>query len=382
MKTLSIETSCDDTSLAIVSYKNWFFDVEKILLHSQIAEHTKFGWVIPELASRLHENKVIDLLDEIWIEEVKKVDFISYTCCPGLPWSLLVGKTLANTLSLFLDKKLTPVHHINWHILSILCEENINNIQFPFIALTVSWGHNNLYIVENIKEKNNINKLDSYTGQLQNNYNLDQDDIITKIWDLKITKIWFTLDDAAWEAFDKVSRMLWWPYPGGKWIWDKAKQFKNNWKRKKFWTNSEILNQSWNPISISFPRIWLKKKEFNFSFSWLKASVNYKIQEIKKEIEDDLNEEIICNIAYEFEQAVVETLWKKLLKAAKYFGIENIALVGGVSANEELKKFITHHKEKFWVKNFYTPKKNLYSTDNAAMIWVAGIIENLKFNKN
>lgn len=360
MKTLAIETSCDDTSLAIVNYKNWFFDIEKILLHSQIAEHTKFWWVIPELASRLHESKVIELLDNIWIENIKKVDFISYTCCPGLPWSLLVWRTLANTLSLFLNKKLTPVHHINWHILSILCDENIKNIQFPLIALTVSWWHNNIYIIENIEEKNYINELDSYIEQLQNNYSLDQDDIITKIWNLKITKIWFTLDDAAGEVFDKVSRMLGWPYPGWKRIWDKAKL--------------------WKKMDFDFPRIWLKKKEFNFSFSWLKASANYKIQEIKKQFWNKLDEQTICSIAYEFEQAVVETLWKKLLKSAKHFWIENIALVGWVSANEELKTFITNHKEKFWIKHFYTPKKNLYSTDNAAMIWVAGIIENLYTN--
>ncbi len=366
MRTLAIETSCDDTSLAIVNYEDWFFDIEKILLHSQIAEHTKFGWVIPELASRLHEAKVIDLVDKLWLEEIKKVDFISYTCCPGLPWSLLVGRTLANTLSLFLDKKLTPVHHINWHILSILCDENIKNIHFPFVALTVSGWHNNLYIVEqdilspDLKSinKSGLDTLETYIEELQNNYSLDQDDLITKVWNLKFTKIWFTLDDAAGEVFDKVSRMLGGPYPGGKWIWDKAKL--------------------WKKMNFDFPRIWLKKKEFNFSFSWLKASANYKIQEIKKEIWEELDEQTICSIAYEFEQAVVETLWKKLLKSAKHFWIKNIALVGGVSANEELKTFITNHKEKFWINNFYTPKKPLYSTDNAAMIWVAGIIENLK----
>jgi len=357
MKTLAIETSCDDTSLAIVDYKNWYFDVKDMLLYSQIKEHTKFGWVVPELASRLHEQKIIKLIDNLWLDQIKKVDFISYTCCPWLPWSLLVWRTLANTLSIFLEKKLVPVHHITGHIMSILCNENINNIQFPIVVLTVSGGHNNLYIVENIKEENNINELDSYSEQLQNNYSLDQDDLIIKIWKFKITKIWFTLDDAAGEVFDKVSRMLDWPYPGGEWIWNKAKL--------------------WKKMDFDFPRIWLKKAEFNFSFSGLKASVNYKIQELKKEFWEDLSEDIIRDIAFEFEQAVIETLWKKLLKAAKFFNINNIALVGGVSANQELKTFITNHKEKFWIKNFYTPKKNLYSTDNAAMIWVAWIINEL-----
>ena len=355
MKTLAIETSCDDTSLAIVSYKDWFFDIEKCLLHSQIQQHKKYGWVVPELASRLHEEKIVDLINEIWINEIKNVDFISYTCCPGLPGSLLVWTTVANTLSLFLDKEKVPVHHINGHILSILCERNIDDIQFPLLVLTVSWWHNDLYIVAKSDYKNS--NLDKYLDLLKNNYSQTDENLVRQVGQFVVYKVWFTLDDASGEAFDKVSKMLEGPYPGGKWIYDQASKFNFNTEE-----------------DISFPRIYLKKNEFNFSFSWLKAQVNYKIQSLKEKYGTKLPDEIISHIAYEFQQAVVETLWRKLFKASEYFNIKNIACVGGVSANEKLKSYIKSNLEKYNIQNFYTPVKNLYSTDNAAMIWVAGIV--------
>lgn len=350
MKTLAIETSCDDTSCAIVSYENGYFNVEKNILYSQIKEHTKFWWVIPELASRLHEEKIIDILKEIWKDQIKKVDFISYTCCPWLPWSLLVGKTLAHTLSLFLQKEEVWINHIHWHIFSIFAERHIDDIQFPLIFLTVSWWHNDMYVVLHKDEENKI--LDEYVENFSKKYNKE---LIDFLWNYKIINIWFTLDDAAWEAFDKVSRLLWWPYPWWKWIWEKAKKGKKQ--------------------DFDFPRIFLKKDEFNFSFSWLKAQCNYKISEFKKQWK--LDEQMICNIAYEFQEAVVETLWKKLLKASKYFWIENIALVGWVSSNDRLKEYIRENMKKYNIKNFYTPVKNIYSTDNAAMIGVVWLIKKL-----
>ena len=356
MKTLAIETSCDDTSLALITYKNWFFDVEKCLLHSQIDNHRKYGWVVPELASRLHEEKIVDLINEIWIEEIKKVDFISYTCCPGLPWSLLVGKTAANTLSLFLEKEKVWINHIHGHIFSILAERNIQDIQFPLLVLTVSWGHNDIYLIDNWEWK--IDNLEEYLNNYSENYNIEKEMLVSQVWEFTIYKIGMTLDDAAGEAFDKVSKMLWWPYPWWKWIWDKASLNK---KESEF----------------NFPRIYLKKNEFNFSFSGLKAQVNYKIQELKEKYWENLPEEIISLIAYEFQQATIETLSRKIFKAAEHFWVENIALVGWVSANQALKEIIIENKEKYWIKNFYTPVKNLYSTDNAAMIWVVGVLKKL-----
>jgi len=354
MKTLAIETSCDDTSLAIISYKNNFFNVEKCLLHSQIDKHRQYGWVVPELASRLHEEKIVDLIKEIWVNNIKKVDFISYTCCPGLPWSLLVWKTAANTLSLFLNKDKNPVYHIYWHIFSILAERNLNDINFPLLVLTVSGGHNDMYIVTKNKDKN----IEEFQEKIIKNYSFNKENLVGQVGQFFVYKVWFTLDDAAWEAFDKVSKMLGGPYPWWKWISDKA----------------DLHN--WNDEN-TFPRIWLKKDEFNFSFSGLKAQVNYKIQDLKKEYWEKLPENIVNKIAYEFQQATIETLWKKLLKASKFFNIQNIALVGWVSANRKLKQYINENKNKFDIKNFYTPVKNLYSTDNAAMIWIVGILQKL-----
>jgi len=174
-----------------------------------------------------------------------------------------------------------------------------------------------------------------------------------------------TLDDAAGEAFDKVSKMLWWPYPWWKWISEKSLIYQES--SEKGIVNSEV----------SFPRIYLKKDEFNFSFSGLKAQVNYKISELKENYWE-LPEELIYQIAYEFQQAVIETLWKKLLKASKYFGIKNIALTWWVSANLSLRQYIEKNMKKYEIDNFYFPVKNLYSTDNAAMIGVAGILKELR----
>lgn len=350
MKTLAIETSCDDTSLSIVEFKNWRFEVLTNLLHSQIAQHSPFGGVIPELASRLHEEKVIDLLQNIWIEEIKSVDFISFTESPWLPWSLLVWKVLANTLSIFLNKPKVPIYHIHWHIFSIFCERSLEDFEFPILALTVSGWHNELYLLSWKDYKNKI--VEEYSKEFSSKYGIE---LISFCWPYKITKLGFTLDDAAWEAFDKVSRLLRWPYPWGKWIWDMA--------------------ESWNKMDFDFPRIFLKKNEFNFSFSWLKAQCNYKISELRKNW--DLENQTVCDLAFEFQEAVVETLWKKLLKASSFFGVKNIALVWWVSANLRLKEYIWENINKFDIENFYTPIKNIYSTDNAWMIAVVWILKQI-----
>jgi len=371
MKTIAIETSCDDTSIAIIKYENGIFKVENCLLHSQIDKHRQYGGVVPELASRLHEEKIVDLIKELGLHNIKDTDFLSYTCCPGLPWSLLVWKTAANTLSLFLEKEKVWIHHIDGHIFSIFCERNIKDIEFPLVVLTVSGGHNDMYVIT--KQSNDkITNLEEYINDFSENYNIDKENLIRQVWSFTVYKVWFTLDDAAGEAFDKVSKMLWWPYPWWRWIYEKAKmkvdvEEKVNWK-------------SLQNLEISFPRIWLKKNEFNFSFSGLKAQVNYKIQDLKKEFWEKLSEEIISYIAYEFQQAIIETLWTKLLKASKFFGIKNIALVGWVSANVALKDYIKSNMKKYEINNFYTPVKNLYSTDNAAMIWVVALLK--KLNKN
>ncbi|MBO4204084.1 hypothetical protein J5893_04665 [bacterium] len=188
MRTLAIETSCDDTSLAIISYENGgIFTVEKLIAYSQIAEHTKYGGVLPEIASRLHSEKIIALLQEIGRDEICNVDFISCTTHPGLPGSLVVGSAVGTMLAEHFEKPFVPINHIYGHIFSILLERKLEDIELPMVILTASGGHNDIYLVEREEEKQGH--------------------------PYHITKLGATLDDASGEAFDKVSKMLGGPYP-------------------------------------------------------------------------------------------------------------------------------------------------------------------------
>ena len=160
MKTLAIETSCDDTSLAIVNNDDWIFNVEKIVMYSQIQQHIPYWWVLPEVASRLHSEKIVALIQEIWLENIQNVDFISVTTKPGLPWSLVVGRTAAHLLAEYYHKPLVEVNHIHGHIFSILLERKVEDLQLPLVILTASWWHNDLYVVN--KELNeNLKDLDT-----------------------------------------------------------------------------------------------------------------------------------------------------------------------------------------------------------------------------
>ena len=149
MKTLAIETSCDDTSLAIVDNNDWFFNVEKIVMYSQIQQHIPYWWVLPEVASRLHSEKIVALIQEIWLKNIENVDFISVTTKPWLPWSLVVWRTAAHLLAEYYHKPLTEINHIHGHIFSILLERKIEDLELPLVILTASWGHNDLYVVNN-----------------------------------------------------------------------------------------------------------------------------------------------------------------------------------------------------------------------------------------
>lgn len=353
MKTLAIETSCDDTSLAIVNNDDWIFNVEKIVMYSQIQQHIPYWWVLPEVASRLHSEKIVALVNEIWLENIEKVDFISVTTKPGLPWSLVVGRTTAHLLAEYYHKPLTEVNHIHGHIFSILLERKIGDIECPLVILTASWGHNDLYVV-NKEKKEELKNLDT-----------------EQVWTFYVTKIWYTLDDAAWEAFDKVSKMLGGPYPWWPWISKQALQ----------WNHNE---------NFQFKRIFLPLKDdqiFEFSFSWMKSQVLQLLSHIEKEWKT-LTEQDICDISYEFQEATVETLWKRLIRAAKMYGAKTIAIAGWVSANKRLAEYVqdlvdewnnSEYAEKKWLHvDFVHPVKNLYSTDNWAMIWVAGLLMNEK----
>jgi N6-L-threonylcarbamoyladenine synthase len=352
IRTLAIETSCDDTSLSIVSFDGKVFAVEKLLAYSQIDDHQKYGGVVPEFASRLHSEKIITVLQNIWRDEIQKTDFISVTTHPGLPGSLVVGKAVAAFLSKHFDKPLVEVNHVYGHLFSLLLERNVEDIQFPLVVLTASGGHNDIYLVETLKRWND--------ETLANN-NLER----KEFWWYHITRLGKTLDDAAGECFDKVSRMLGGPYPGGRWIDDKAAQWKAN-------------------DLVAYKRIFLSKDEYDFSFSWMKSQTSFLLKELEKRW-IPLSEELICDIAYEFQEAVIEVLVKKLLRAAIQYGAKTVGIAWWVSSSERLRQYLNErgsHEQVKWEKvdilkdvQFLRPAKKVYSTDNGAMIWLAGILK-------
>ena len=331
IKTLAIETSCDDTSIWIISFDWKIFKTQKLLAYSQIDDHQKYWWVVPEIASRLHSEKIIKVLNQIWFSNISKVDFISVTTHPWLPWSLVVGKAVANLLWEQFKKPIIDVNHIHWHIFSLFLERNIHEVKFPMMVLTASGWHNDLYLVETI-------------DQLK----------------FQITKVWNTLDDAAWECFDKVSRMLWWPYPWWLWISQKALKWKPN-------------------PDFQFKRIFLSSEKFEFSFSGMKSQVSFLLKKLEEK-QIKLTEKIICDIAYEFQEAVVEVLAKKLIKSWIKYWAQTLGIAWWVSCNDRLREYLN---QQVWKKlNIETikPTNKVYSTDNAAMIWTAGILKYLESN--
>ena len=343
MKTLAIETSCDDTSIGIISYEWETFQVEKLLAYSQIQEHQRFWGVLPEIASRLHSEKIIAILQKIGREKIKTVDFISVTSTPGLPGSLVVGKAVATMLSEYFQKPLLPINHIHGHIFSILLERKLDDISFPLVILTASGGHNDIYLVKNEKKSESS-------------------------FPFSIQKIGYTLDDASGEAFDKVSKMLWGPYPGGPRISQKA------------------LNGKQNP-EYQFKRIFLPKDEnwnYLFSFSGMKSQVSFLLDKIQKSGKT-LKEQDISDIAYEFQETTIETLANRLFKAVKEYEATTIAIAGGVSANNRLIERITtltEKENKHSFLKFLYPVKKIYSTDNWAMIGVVWLLNKYFFQND
>ncbi len=316
MKILAFETSCDDTSIAI-------FDSDKLIAmdtDSQISIHNKTGWVVPEVAAREHANNIFKVLNNVLNKAkitLQDIDFIWVTINPWLLPSLLTGITVAWTISTVLNKKIIPINHIEAHIFSNFLERCEKEIVFPLVCLTVSGWHNDIYYMKSMW---NIEKLGS------------------------------SLDDAWWEAFDKCAKMMWLEYPGWPIISKLASEYNKVWKKELF------------------PRVWLIKREFNFSFSGLKSSVK---REIDKRIIEKwfLTLEDKREISYEFENAITEIMSWKLIEAAKQKNVKTVMLAWWVSANNKLKSIIGEMSEKKWLTFIY-PTKNLYCMDNAAMVWI------------
>ena len=308
MKTLGIETSCDETAIAI-------YDCEEGIIgesiHSQIEMHAEYGGVVPELASRDHCSKIVEVLnnalDDIPLESIDK---IAYTSGPGLLGALLIGESFAQGLSTALNIPLIPVNHLEGHLMSPMME--FSELQMPFICLLVSGGHS---MIVDVKEKGEYEIL----GQSQ--------------------------DDAVGEAFDKVAKMLDLPYPGGPYI--------------------EKLAVAGNPKAYDFPRPMINSNNLDMSFSGLKTSVLYTVQKI-----DDLNNNIKSDIAASFQSAVVDVLVEKIKKAVKLTNRSSVIIAGGVAANNFLRKEIKNLEDKNGISVYYPSMK--YCTDNAAMIAFVG----------
>lgn len=316
---LAIESSCDETSAAIVKNGR---EVLSNVISSQIATHKLYGGVVPEIASRQHI-EAIDWVIDAALDEAKitknDVDAIAVTYGPGLVGALLVGLAEAKALAYALNKPLIPVHHIEGHIAANYIENKA--WEPPFVCLVVSGGHTHLV---HITDYNTFDILGH------------------------------TRDDAAGEAFDKVARVLGLTYPGGPQI--------------------DRLSDMGNPDAIKFPRVVLEQDSYDFSFSGLKSAVLNYINKARMTGEEFKNEDVAAS----FQQAVVDVLVEKSMRACEQLGEKRFAMAGGVSANRHLRKAM---KEVCNARNieFCVPQIVL-CTDNAAMIGSAGYYEYLKGN--
>jgi len=306
---LAVETSCDDTSVAILKNKS----VLSNIVSSQKI-HQIFGGVVPEIASREHDRLIVPVMKEA-VKESKiklfELDAIAYTRGPGLLGSLLVGTSFAKSLALSLNIPLLEINHMQAHILSIFIDDNTEKPKFPFIALTVSGGHTQLVLVKSYFE---------------------------------FIEIGTTLDDAAGEAFDKSGKIMNLGYPAGPKI-DKL-----------------AIQGDCNKFKFPKPKV----EGLNFSFSGLKT--NFK-NFVNSKSKDFINKNI-NDLCASLQSTIVEILIDKIIKARDQYEINEFVICGGVSANSFLRKELTGLIESHKIKT-YVPKIN-YSTDNAAMIGING----------
>jgi N6-L-threonylcarbamoyladenine synthase len=316
---LGIESSCDDTSAAVICNGKVLTNV---VANQEI--HAKYGGVVPELASRAHQQNIVPVIQQAIQRaniDKKQLSAIAFTRGPGLMGSLLVGSSFARSLSLALNIPLISVNHMQAHVLAhFIDDEKQQKPPFPFLCLTISGGHTQI-----VK--------------------------ITSYFDMEV--IGETLDDAVGEAFDKSAKILGLPYPGGPFV-DKYARLGNP-----------------NAFEFSKP----KMADLNFSFSGLKTGILYFIQ---KKVKDNPNfiEENLNDICASVQRTIVEILFDKLEKAVELTGIKHIAIAGGVSANSEIRETLKATEEKFGWKT-YIPKFE-YTTDNAGMIAIVGYLKYLE----
>ena len=308
MKTLGIETSCDETAIAIYDSEDGIMGEST---YSQIEMHAEYGGVVPELASRDHCLKIINVLeDALGNNSINDIDRIAYTSGPGLLGALLIGESFEQGLSTALDIPLLSINHLEGHLMSPMME--FPEIKMPFICLLVSGGHS---MIVDVKEKGNYEII----GQSQ--------------------------DDAVGEAFDKVAKLLDLPYPGGPYI--------------------EKLALEGNPNAYDFPRPMIHSDNLNMSLSGLKTAVLYTVQKIK-----DLDQSKKADIAASFQKAVTDLLVVKIKKAVEETNRKDVIIAGGVAANKFIRNEFKKLEDSLDIKVYYPDLK--YCGDNAAMIAFVG----------
>jgi len=388
MRILAIETSCDDTCIAVAKGGKTFlnFEILSSVVSSQVKIHQKFGGVYPSLAKREHEKNLVYVLKkalkesglfkdkkrsnrtdkefslfkkifrkekglfEYFIKFVQKyerpkIDLIAVTVGPGLEPCLWAGVNFAKALSLWLNVKIVSVNHIEAHIFSNFLSSDARklvvkqkSVLFPAVALIVSGGHTQLILVKELGKYKILGE---------------------------------TRDDAAGEAFDKIARILGLPYPGGPAI-EKISKYRNI-------EVSRCRNIEMSRCRVSLPRPMIFSKDYDFSFSGLKTAVLYDYKKHPKRIRE--SKEYIAQMAREAQEAIVEVLAKKTIKAAKEFKARSIILGGGVSANERLKSLFEEKIDKMATKPVLLfPEKHL-ATDNAQMVALCGYFYWLKSDK-
>lgn len=314
---LAIESSCDETAASVVKNGR---EVLSNVISSQIALHTLYGGVVPEIASRKHIEKINQVIEEALKEadvELEDITAIAVTYGPGLVGALLVGVSAAKAISFATGIPLIGVHHIEGHISANYIENK--ELEPPYICLVVSGGHSHLVVVKDYGEYEIIGR---------------------------------TRDDAAGEAFDKVARAIGLGYPGGPKI--------------------DKLSKEGNPDAIRFPRAKVDDSEYDFSFSGLKSAVLNYLNGCQ------MKGEPVCeaDVAASFQKAVIDVLVEHALHAVKKYGYNKFAIAGGVASNSSLRQAFEEECAKRKIE-FYHPSP-IFCTDNAAMIGVAGYYEYLK----
>ena len=311
---LAIESSCDETAAAVVKNGR---EVLSNVIYSQIALHTEYGGVVPEIASRKHIEKINQVIEQALSDAgmaLPDMSAIAVTYGPGLVGALLVGVSAAKAVSFASGIPLVGVHHIEGHISANYIENK--DLEPPFICLVVSGGHSHLVVVKDYGEYEVIGR---------------------------------TRDDAAGEAFDKVARAIGLGYPGGPKI--------------------DRISKEGNPDAIAFPRAKVGNAEYDFSFSGLKSAVLNYLNSCRMK-----GEEIVtADVAASFQKAVVDVLVEHSMEAVRKYGLKKFAIAGGVASNSSLRKAFEEACEKESVA-FYHPSP-VYCTDNAAMIGTAAFYE-------